>query len=184
MRKAILLCAIPFICGCNLFRKIETNSRLTASAESHGVQTNIKEVDTGNIQTKEHWTFRIPFVVAGDQKSFIPKIPDSENSNNSEDSKDSENSGGDTSLVKSIANVQNLSKGSLGTIAYLEAQLTRFINNQKGTSKETKSKDTSTKTNTASDLKVTKDPVIPWWGMLVVMALMSIVISWIFKRFS
>jgi hypothetical protein len=177
MRNFILLLLVATLFSCNLFRKVKKESVVTESTLQQGSKSETKDIDTGKVQTSERlnfkWHLYNPNAFNGmNPPAFNPDvIPSSDPSD----------------IKNSLVDIQGQTNSLFGYFGTLEGTLDRFINEQKGKSKETKAADTLSKTDTSNSSTTTKDPVIPWYYLLA--GAFGVIIFWdiikaVFSRLS
>jgi hypothetical protein len=156
MRNFILLLLVATLLSCNLFRKVKKESVVTESTLQQGSKSETKDVDTGKVQTSERLNFKWHLYNPNAFNGLNPPVYNP-NAIPSSDPSDIKNS---------LMDVQGQTNNLFGYVGTLEGQLERFINEQKGKSKDTKTADTLSKSDTSDSQTTTKDPVIPWYVLL------------------
>lgn len=164
MKKIIVLSLAALISGCSMFRKVEKEKIRIESSIQQGSHSQVIEKDTGSTTTSEHWKFRIPLFSGSEVSPKDYVAPLVIGSGNSE-------------LKNSLNNLNSKNLELSGTIGYLEAELTRFINDKRGTDKSTIASDTTSNTIKSETDNVKKDPVMPWYFILLIGAAGAMIIK-------
>lgn len=157
MRKIVLLLFIATLASCNLFRKVKTEKVEIESTSQTGSKTNTMDIDTGNVQTNEQINFKWHMYDPNAIKKLNPPaynpaaMPSADPSN----------------IRDNMQAVQDQINAQFGYIGTLEGQISRFVNDQRGKSKEASTADTtSNKSSSIQEAKM-KDPVIPWYYLVL-----------------
>lgn len=164
-----MVIGIALLSSCGMFQKTTKDKHSSEVETQQGKRTEINNIDTGSTQTKEVWKLRFPYIFDGTPGNIFPEnLP----SNIGFD----DQSAMINSLTDALNDVQTKNGKLSGTIGFMEAELTRFINESRGKSSRMNQADTLSKKEVAQDSTIKKQPVIPWW--LMVIALFGGFILW------
>jgi hypothetical protein len=150
MRKSIVILMAVLFSGCGLFKKVEQEKHSTVDTEQHSAVKQDDFTDTSKARISEYWKFKfVPAVNGSEPKTFNPQIPTSD--------------GNEGALRDKMQDLQGANSQLVGTVGYLEGELTRYIDAQKGISHNKSEKDTGSKSSTTDDYKRKQAPATPFW---------------------
>jgi hypothetical protein len=166
MRNILILFLVATFLSCNLFRKVKKESVVTESTLQQGSKSEVIDIDTGKVQTSERLNFKWHLYNPNAINGLNPPVynPDVIPSADPSD------------IKNSLMDVQGQTNSLFGYFGTLEGTLERFINEQKGKSKDTKTADTLSKKDTSDTQNTTKDPVIPWYWLVA--GALGVIIFW------
>ena len=178
MKKTLIVIGICSLYGCGLFQKVNKEKHSDDLNLQSGSEKNTNELDTSSKQTHESFKIRMHLFNKAPNAPLPsyqpPVIPGADPS---------------SSLSGAMSDLKSENQQMQGMFGYLEAELNRFVQEKKGTSKQTKERDTVTINRTVFTSSKTKEPALSWIeiaGIVAALLLAKDLMTWlagkVFKR--